>query len=100
MQGKLSKYVLPLLATAMLGFSIFHVVRAQQTPPQPPPPVEPARTPFGSTVAGAGITEPISENISIGSPFPGVVHETVGAACAASGMAPQAASAARAIGVL
>ena len=33
-------------------------------------------------------------------PFPGVVHETVGAACAASGMAPQAASAARAIGVL
>jgi multidrug resistance efflux pump len=75
MQGKLSKYLLPLLATAMLGFSIFHVVRAQQTPPQPPPPIEPARTPFGSTVAGAGITEPITENISIGSPFPGVVLE-------------------------
>jgi hypothetical protein len=28
------------------------VVRAQQTPVEPPPPVEPARTPFGRTEAG------------------------------------------------
>ena len=48
---------------------------AQQTPPKPLPPIEPPRTPFGSTVAGAGIVEAETENIAIGSPLPGVVME-------------------------
>jgi multidrug resistance efflux pump len=66
---------LPLLAVGMLAFSIYHVVLAQQTLPKPPPPIEPPRTPFGSTVAGAGIVEAKTENISIGSPLSGVVLE-------------------------
>jgi multidrug efflux pump subunit AcrA (membrane-fusion protein) len=66
------------MAVALLVFGIFHVVRAQQTLPKPPPPVEPARTPFGKTVAGAGIVEARSQNISIGTPLPGVVLEVYG----------------------
>src|SRR5262245_48546249 len=71
------KYVLPLLAVALLGFAVFHVVRGQQPLPKTPPPVPPARTPFGKTVAGAGLVEPQTENISVGSPLPGVVAEVL-----------------------
>jgi multidrug efflux pump subunit AcrA (membrane-fusion protein) len=70
---KLGKFVLPVLAVVMLSLAIYHVVKAQQSLPKPPPPVEPARTPFGKTIAGAGIVEPETENIAIGSPLPGVV---------------------------
>lgn len=66
---------LPFLALGLLGFSIFHVVRAQQETPQLQPPVEPPRTPFKGTVAGAGVVEPMSENIAIGSHLAGVIAE-------------------------
>ena len=59
----------------MLTFAVIHVVKAQQKPPALPPPIEPARTPFGRTVAGAGITEPVTENISIGAAIPGLMLE-------------------------
>ncbi|MFL5240499.1 MAG: HlyD family secretion protein [Gemmataceae bacterium] len=75
MKTNLSKWALPGLAVFMLVFAVYHVVKAQQTPSKPPPPIEPARTPFGKTVAGAGIVEAETENISIGSPLPGVVWE-------------------------
>jgi HlyD family secretion protein len=65
--------LLPLLAVGMLVFAIYHVVQAQQKPPKPPPPLEPARTPFGCTVAGAGIVEARSQNIAVGSALPGLV---------------------------
>jgi HlyD family secretion protein len=75
------KLGLPLIALGMLGFAVFHVVRAQQTPPKLQPPVEPARAPFGSGVAGAGLVEANTENISVGTHLPGVVtkvHVKVG----------------------
>src|SRR5277367_3424610 len=75
MKKKFGQFVLPVLAACMLVFAVFHVVRAQQSLPKPPPPVEPARTPFGKTVAGAGITEAVTENISLGAAMPGVVLE-------------------------
>jgi multidrug efflux pump subunit AcrA (membrane-fusion protein) len=78
MRKRLGKYMLPLFAAGMLVFAVIHVVKAQQTPPKPPPPVEPARTPFGKTVAGAGIVEARSQNISVGTPLPGVVLEVYG----------------------
>jgi multidrug resistance efflux pump len=62
-----------MLAVGMSVFAIYHVVQAQQKPPKPPPPLEPARTPFGHTVAGAGIVEARSQNIAIGSALPGLV---------------------------
>jgi multidrug resistance efflux pump len=73
MKKRLGKYLLPLFAVAMLAFAIYHVVQAQQQPPKPPPLVEPARTPFGRTVAGAGIIEASSQNIAVGSAVPGMV---------------------------
>jgi multidrug efflux pump subunit AcrA (membrane-fusion protein) len=75
MRKRFGKFLLPLLAAGMLVFAVIHVVRAQQQPPKPPPPVEPARTPFGRTVAGAGIVEARSQNIAVGSALPGVVLE-------------------------
>src|SRR6516165_3172464 len=73
MKKLFGKSLLPLLAVGMLAFAIYHVVQAQQKPPKPPPPLEPARTPFGRTVAGAGIVEARSQNIAIGSALPGLV---------------------------
>ncbi len=73
MSKRIGKFLLPLLAMGMLSFAIYHVVEAQQKPPKPPPPLEPARTPFGRTVAGAGIVEARSQNIAVGSAMPGVV---------------------------
>jgi HlyD family secretion protein len=75
------KFGLPLVALLALGFAVFHVVRAQQAPPKLRPPVEPARSPFGSGVAGAGLVEAKTENIAVGSHLPGVVtkvHVKVG----------------------
>jgi multidrug resistance efflux pump len=73
MRKSLGKWLLPVFAVCMLVFAVYHVVQAQQKPPKPPPPVEPARTPFGRTVAGAGIIEARSQNIAVGSALPGLV---------------------------
>jgi multidrug efflux pump subunit AcrA (membrane-fusion protein) len=75
MRSLFSKSFLPGLALVALVFTVIHVVRAQQTAPAPPPPIEPPRTPFGKTVAGSGVVEAETENISIGAPLPGVVLE-------------------------
>jgi multidrug resistance efflux pump len=69
------KILLPILALAALGFAARHVVVADQEPPRLPPPIEPARSPFAGSVAGAGVIEPLTENIAVGSPLPGVVAE-------------------------
>jgi VCBS repeat-containing protein len=71
----IGKFMLPLVAVCMLVFAVIHVVRAQQVPPKPPPPVEPARSPFGKSVAGAGIVEAVNENVNIGASIPGIVEE-------------------------
>jgi multidrug resistance efflux pump len=75
MRRLLGKFVVPTLAVLMLVFAILHVVRASQTPADPPPPAEPPRTPFGHTVAGSGLVEAQTENISVGSALAGVVLE-------------------------
>jgi len=75
MKNLIPKVVLPLIALAMLAFGVFHVLKAQQQLPKPPPPAQPARNPFGPTIAGSGVVESRSENIAIGSALPGVVLE-------------------------
>lgn len=69
------KFILPMLAVASLGFAVMHVVRASQRDDDPPPPVQPARSPFSNAVAGAGLVEPETENIALGSPLSGLVRE-------------------------
>src|SRR5262245_23119193 len=75
MKTFVNKLVLPLIAVAMLSFGVFHMLKAQQRLPKPPPPAPPARSPFASTIAGAGVIEARSENIAIGAALPGVVLE-------------------------
>lgn len=75
------KLFLPLLSLAMLAFAVKHVVTANQVEPKPAPPIEPARSPYKFALAGSGVVEPRTENISIGSHLPGVVakvHVSVG----------------------
>lgn len=69
------KYLLPLLAVLLIGFSVYQVPQAGQKSPPPPPPIEPAHDPFGCSVAGAGIVEAQAENIEVGSLLPGVVAD-------------------------
>lgn len=69
----LHRYVLPILALAAAGFALTQMLAAHQTPTPATPPLEPARSPFGLQLAGAGIVEPESENLSIGSHLPGIV---------------------------
>jgi multidrug efflux pump subunit AcrA (membrane-fusion protein) len=70
----LTRYLLPAVAVAAFGFAVTQMSKAQQKPPPASPPVDPGRSPFGKQVAGAGIVEPESENISIGTHLPGVVQ--------------------------
>lgn len=73
----LVKYGLPLAAAALLVLAVVHVSRSQTELQQTKPPVEPSHTPFVRTVAGAGIVEAQTENISIGVPVPGVVDKVL-----------------------
>lgn len=66
---------LPLLAVAALSYMTWHVTRTTAARPQTEPVVAPARTPFKSTVAGAGLIEPRSENIHVAAVVPGTVVE-------------------------
>ncbi len=69
------KYGLPLAGVVLMTLAVLHVVSAQTAPPPSAPPVEPARTPFGRTVAGTGLVEAETENIAVGSQLAGVVAE-------------------------
>jgi HlyD family secretion protein len=69
------KILLPILSVLAFAFAVKHVIATGQEPPKQPPNVEPSRTPFKGALAGAGVIEPKSENIAIGSDLPGVVAE-------------------------
>jgi HlyD family secretion protein len=75
------KYVLPLIAAAGLLFAVGTVVRGNQPVPAAAPVAEPAKAPFESYVAGAGLIEASTENIAVGTPVSGIVtgiHVKVG----------------------
>jgi multidrug resistance efflux pump len=71
------RYGLPLGAALMLFFAIYQVVQAQQQQPKLQPPLPPARSPFGNAVAGAGLVEAQTENISVGTNLPGIVTKVL-----------------------
>ncbi|HEX5472314.1 MAG TPA: HlyD family efflux transporter periplasmic adaptor subunit [Lacipirellulaceae bacterium] len=73
----LVKIGLPILAIALIAFSVKYLAQAKERLPKLPPPVTPAENPFPNTVAGAGIVEPETENISIGTSLPGIVVEVM-----------------------
>ena len=67
------KYTLPLLAIAGIAFAAFSVINSNQPTPIATAVTEPASGPFKSFIAGAGIVEAQSQNISVGTPLPGIV---------------------------
>ncbi len=73
----LTRYLLPLMALAALTFAALQVVKAQNKPPAGTPPVEPAKSPYSAAVAGAGLVEPETENLLIGTHLPGVVERVL-----------------------
>jgi HlyD family secretion protein len=70
-----TKFGLPLLAIGLIGFSVMYLAQAKERLPKVPPPIQPAANPFHNTVAGAGMVEPETENISVGTSLPGIVVE-------------------------
>ncbi|MCE9594665.1 MAG: biotin/lipoyl-binding protein [Planctomycetes bacterium] len=67
------KYLIPLAAVAGVVLATRTVIEAGQTPVIPPPPIEPARAPFESYIAAAGIVEASSENLAIATNVAGVI---------------------------
>jgi multidrug efflux pump subunit AcrA (membrane-fusion protein) len=72
-----TRYVMPALAVFALLFAGFQVSRAQQKPEPNSPPIEPGKSPYVKQLAGAGIVEPETENIAVGSFTPGVVDKVL-----------------------
>ena len=73
----LTKFGLPIFAVGLIAFSVRYLAQGKERMPKVPPPVQPAANPFRNTVAGAGMVEPETENISIGTPLPGIVVEVM-----------------------
>jgi multidrug resistance efflux pump len=71
----LIKYILPLVALALVAFAIRQVIGTRGEEQAAGPPITPSRSPFSETVAGAGIVEAQTENIEIGATMPGLVVE-------------------------
>jgi HlyD family secretion protein len=67
------KYVLPLLALAAMGFAVYFVVQGYPAATVQDPPKKPAVKAPGAKLAGSGIVEPVTQNIAVGSPLPGIV---------------------------
>jgi HlyD family secretion protein len=67
------RYMLPLLAALGVAVAISTVLQGNQPAPTAPPVTQPARAPFASYVAGAGIVEASTENIAVGTPVSGIV---------------------------
>ncbi len=67
------RYMLPLLAAVGVAVAISTVLQGNQPAPTAPPVAQPAKAPFASYVAGAGIVEASTENIAVGTPVSGIV---------------------------
>lgn len=67
------KYFIPLIALAGVGFAVYTVVWGDKPPRSVPLVTAAPQSPFPSFVAGSGIVEASTENISIGTHLAGIV---------------------------
>src|SRR5439155_6589885 len=72
--------LLPLLAIPAVAYAAFSVARTHPRRVRSAPPVPPPVSRFERTVAGIGLIEANTENISIGTQLPGVVAKVFVAA--------------------
>ncbi len=70
-------FILPIFALCMLVFAANHIYSRQRPIHQVPPPFAPPEAQSSTIVAGAGIVEAKSENISIGSFVAGIVDKVL-----------------------
>src|SRR5262245_10910393 len=75
MKASLWRVVLPVLGLSMGALGFYHVQQTSQSPGPTAPLESPARVPFAHAVAGSGVVEAQSENMSIGAALAGVVLE-------------------------
>jgi len=61
----------------LIAFALNFLIHSKTRIPERPLPIQPAVSPFPNTVAGAGMVEAETENISVGSPVAGVVVEVL-----------------------
>jgi RND family efflux transporter MFP subunit len=69
------KYILPVIAFVGILIAIVVASRANKTLPAPKPVSEAPQPPYQAFIAGAGITEANTENISIGTQIAGIVSK-------------------------
>lgn len=69
------KYAFPILAVAGMAAAAYTVSTSERTLAAAPPVVDPAPSPFDLQIAGAGLIEAASENVSLGTPLSGLVLE-------------------------
>jgi HlyD family secretion protein len=74
---KLTDSILPVLAVGSLLYATTSIVRTQPVRELTEPPVAPPRSAFQHTIAAAGLIEPSSEPISLGTARSGVVKEVL-----------------------
>jgi multidrug resistance efflux pump len=74
------KYVLPMLAIAGVGLAVYTVAAQNREVKVQPPVAQPASAPYSSNVPGAGLVEPSTEFVAIGSHVSGVVTKVYVAA--------------------
>jgi HlyD family secretion protein len=67
------RFILPVLAIAGFLFATYTVVSGSKSTPVAPAVAEPSSAPYQSFIAGAGIIEAKSQNISIGTSLSGLV---------------------------
>ncbi|NDC62735.1 MAG: HlyD family efflux transporter periplasmic adaptor subunit [Planctomycetia bacterium] len=72
-----AQFVLPALAMGLLCFAGWYVWKTRPVTNEPPPPIEPARSPYADTLAASGIVEAQTDNIAVGSATAGVVVEVL-----------------------
>lgn len=66
-------FALPLLSICGIALALQTVSQGEKPTPAAAPAAEPARSPFDTTIAGAGIVESASENLALGTAVPGIV---------------------------
>jgi RND family efflux transporter MFP subunit len=71
----MKRFLLPILALAALGFSIFSIVRTKPNRELTSPPGAPPRSPYAERVAAVGLIEASTENVSVGTHLPGIVEK-------------------------
>lgn len=77
MMKRLVRYALPVLAAALFLFAVQYVIHTSSEPARPPAGLVGrsllTTSPYANSVAGAGLVESSSENISLGAFVPGIV---------------------------